>query len=269
MDLDGTALQPDGTISERLKRAVGEALERGVRVILATGRMIHSAEPFWRELGLPAGPLVAYQGAVVAEMPEGRIVAKVTLPEEGARRAVEWAVDRGLLTQVYVGTELWVSREDPRVRNYIEKNHIPAWVRGPAELTDWPESPIKVLLQDDEAVLDRVRGELETLVAPYAIRVFKSQPDYLELVSEQVGKAVGLQAAAQSLNVPQSRVLAVGDAENDIDMLQWAGWGVAMGQAPEVVKMAADAVTQPVDQDGAAKAIERWVLEMSSDQTEP
>lgn len=264
LDLDGTSLQPDGTISPRLKAAVGQAIERGVHVILATGRMVHSAEPFWRELDLPPGPLIAYQGAVVASMPDGQIVAKTTLPDAGARAAVEWALERDLLTQVYVDMELWVSREDPRVRQYIEKNHIPAWVRTTGEMTQWPEPPIKVLVQDDSAVLDRVRRELEPHLAGYPIRVFKSQPDYLELVHREVGKAVGLKAAAAALKIPQHRVMAVGDAENDLDMLQWAGWGVAMGQAPHAVKAAADAVTDTVEQDGAARAIERFVLEVSA-----
>lgn len=262
MDLDGTAVQPDGRVSPRLKEAVRGCLGRGIHVILATGRMVQSAARYWRELELQPGPLIAYQGAVVAMMPEGRIVAQVNLPEAGAKLAVTWALDHDLLTQVYVGPELWVSREDARVRNYIEVNHIPAWVRGPLELTEWPEPPIKILLQDQAAVLDDVRGDLEALVAAYPMRVFKSQADYLELVSNEVGKAVGLAAAARILGVDQHRVLAIGDAENDIDMLEWAGFSVAMGQAPEHVKSAADVVTERVDEDGAAHAIERWVLEM-------
>ena len=227
--------------------------------------MPRSAYRFWDELGLPEGPLVAYQGAMVVAMPEGRALAKITLPDAGAREAVLWAIARGVLTQVYIGEELWVSREDPRVRHYIDDNHIPAWVRSPGEIVDWPEPPVKVLLQGDSWQLDGLRRELEALVASYAIRVFKSQSDYLELVNGQVGKSMGLKKAAQILGVPQSRVFALGDAENDIDMLQWAGWGVAMGQASDAVKAAADAVTNLVDEDGAALALERWVLEKMMD----
>lgn len=265
LDLDGTALRTDGTVSERLKSAVGGCLDRGVRVILATGRMAQSAERFWNELNLPPGPLIAYQGAMVIWVPDERVAAKVTLPDEGARRAVEWALQRDLLTQVYVGTELWVSREDVRVRRYIDANHIPAWVRGETEMTEWPEPPIKILLQDESAVLDKVRQELQPIVAPYPIRLFKSQSDYLELVHKNVGKSVGLDVAAKALNVSPERVLAIGDAENDIDMLKWAGLGVAMGQAPADVRAAADWVTDSVDDDGAAKAIEHWVLEVPLD----
>jgi Cof subfamily protein (haloacid dehalogenase superfamily) len=262
LDLDGTALRRDGTISGRLKRAVARCQSQGTAVILATGRMPQSALRYWNELQLKPGPLVSYQGAMVSSVPDGRVLAKTALTDAAARLAVQWALERELLTQVYVGSELWVSREDPRVRQYIDANHIPAWVRGAVELTDWPEAPIKILLQDDSAVLDRLRPELEAQLAGQPVRVFKSQPDYLEVVHEKVGKAQGLQEVARILGVEQARVLAVGDAENDLDMLRWAGFGVAMGQAPDIVQQAADAITGTVDADGAAEAIERWVLEV-------
>lgn len=262
LDLDGTAIMADGNVSARLKRAVDECLRRKISVILATGRMPQSAERYWQELSLPPGLLVAYQGAMVVQLPEGRVQAKITLTDDSARRAVQWALKENLLTQVYVGTELWVSREDPRVRDYIETHHITAWVRGPEQITDWPEPPIKVLLQDDPQVLDRLRGDLVALMQNDPVRVFKSQSDYLEVVHLTAGKSEGLKLAARALGITQERVFAVGDAENDIDMLRWAGFGVAMGQAPDSVKRAADAVTASVQQDGAAKAVEQWVLEM-------
>lgn len=263
LDLDGTAVRTDGTVSLRLKRAVSLCQERGIRVILATGRMPQSALRYWQDLGLSPGPLIAYQGALVMWVPNGQIVTRVGLPDDGARQAVDWAVSHGLLTQVYVGAELWVSREDARARHYIDVNHIPALVRSAKDITEWPEPPIKLLLQDREAVLDGLRGELETLLKPYPVRVFKSQADYLEVVSDRVGKSVGLQAVADLLQIPRNEVLAVGDAENDLDMLEWAGFGVAMGQAPAAVKSACDGVTASVDEDGAAVALERWVLQMA------
>ncbi|MCY0897549.1 MAG: Cof-type HAD-IIB family hydrolase [Firmicutes bacterium] len=262
LDLDGTALKPDGTISDRLKRAVKQVRERGIHVILATGRMVQSAARYWQEFQLGEGPLVAYQGAVVALMPSANVIHQISLPEEGAYRVVEWALGHDLVTQVYVGRELWVSREDVRVREYIDANQIPAWVRGAQELTQWPEPPIKILMQADGEVLDRLRPELQALVKPFPVRVFKSQTDYLEVVHEGVGKARGLAIAADVLGVRANEVLAIGDAENDVDMLQWAGFGVAMGQAPEAVKRAANAVTLAVEEDGAAVALEQWVLEM-------
>lgn len=234
--------------------------------MLATGRMVQSASPFWRDLGLRPGTLVAYQGAVVAKMPEEEILAKTLLPEDAAQHAVAWALQHAILTQVYIDRELWVSAEDSRVRHYVDAHHIPAWVRSGDELLEWPEPPIKILLQDEPTRLDQLRPALEAQLKGFPVRIFKSQPDFLEIVSGNVGKADGLSKAADALHIPQSQVMAIGDAENDIDMIQWAALGVAMGQAPAEVREAADRVTDSVDQDGAAKAIERWVLEVSSDE---
>lgn len=260
LDLDGTTVKSDGTVSASVKEAVQECIRRHIAVIIATGRMPQSAKRYWEELNLPPGPLVAFQGAMVVWVPEGRIQSKVALPDGSARRVVKWALEQDLLIQVYVGTELWVSREDPRVRRYIDANHIPAWVLGPDEIIDWPEAPIKVLLQDDARVLDRLRGDLQNRLNADPVRIFKSQADYLEVVNVDVGKAKGLKAAAQALGIPREQVLAIGDAENDIDMLTWAGLGIAMGQAPDVVKRASDGVTDSIGADGAARALEKWVL---------
>jgi hypothetical protein len=92
------------------------------------------------------------------------------------------------------------------------------------------------------------------------MRIFKSQDDYLEVVREGVGKGPALRDVASRLNIPAVQVMAVGDAENDADMLAWAGYGVAMGQAPTAVKQAAKVVTKTIDEDGAAYAIETWAL---------
>lgn len=262
MDLDGTALQPDGTVSPALRTAVAACVERGIAVILATGRMPQPAQHYWEVLHLPPCPIIAYQGAMVIWMPGGLAESQIALPEQAARRAVTWALEQNLLVQVYVGSELWVSRDDSRVLQHIEPSHASdvVRVRGSETLLDWPEAPIKVLLQGESAVLDRVRGELEELLRLDPVRLLRSHSDFLEVVHRQAGKSAGLRVVARALGVASERVLAIGDAENDIDMLKWAGFGVAMGQAPESVKRAANAVAETVERDGAARAIERWVL---------
>ncbi|MCY0863418.1 MAG: Cof-type HAD-IIB family hydrolase [Sulfobacillus sp.] len=261
LDLDGTSVGPDGQLTPRLVAAVEKARAAGVRVILATGRMVQSAAPYWQALSLEPGPLVAYNGGVVAWMPEGEVRFKRTLPDTGARLMVNRALAAELLVQVYIGQELWVSREDARVRRYVEQHHIAAWVRNGEELLDWPEPPIKLLLQGEPDVLDGFRHLVQSEAEQHGIRVFKSQRDYLEMVPEGVGKGPALKVAADLLGIPQAQVMAIGDAENDVDMIRWAGLGVAMGQAPESVQSAADWVTLPLTEEGAAVAIERWVLE--------
>ncbi len=254
----------DGGVSARLRAAVAEALQRGIRVMLATGRMVQSAERIWRDLGLSDGYLITYNGAVIADMPAGTPQSTHALPESAARWLAREALAAGILTQIYVGRELWVSEEDERVRRYIDAHHIPAWVRVDGKLLDWPEPPIKVLLQGDSVVLDQFRSRVQARGHELGVRIFKSQSDYLEMVAEGVGKGPALAQVAQWLGIDRAEIIAVGDAENDIDMIGWAGRGVAMGQAGPNVKRHARWITGPVDQDGAALAIEELALGLSN-----
>lgn len=263
LDLDGTSVDKSGVMGSRLINAVAQAQKAGIRVILATGRMVSSARVYWKQLELGAGPLIAYNGGVISDMPGGRPLSRHPLPDGAARELVVQALEAGLLVQVYVGDELWVNREDDRVRRYVDTNHIPAWVRNSDELLRWPDPPIKLLLQSDSETLDRFRIQVEPHAAEMGVRVFKSQADYLEMVVDGVGKGPALAEVCQMLDIGRESVMAVGDAENDVDMLKWAGFGVAMGQAPDAVKQAARVVTEPIDQEGAARAIERYALATS------
>lgn len=260
LDLDGTSVQATGEIGLRLQRAVQKAQAQGVQVILATGRMVQSARPYWLELKLNSGPLIAYNGGQAVSMPEETTMFRHGLFSEAATFVIRQALDAQLLTQVYIGDEMWISQEDSRARHYIERNHIPAWVRTGEEILNWPEPPIKILLQAESDTLDAFRPRIEARSIELGFRVFKSQQDYLEIVHRGVGKGPALQEVAGKLGIDAAQVMAIGDAENDADMLRWSGLGIAMGQAPDSVKRSARAVTAPIEEDGAAIAIEKWVL---------
>jgi len=139
-------------------------------------------------------------------------------------------------------------------------NHIPGEVKLGDDILRWPEPPIKILLQDDPERLDEFRVEITPEVLGLQGRLFKSQQDYLEIVPAGVGKGPALEKVAHRLGIEREAIMAVGDAENDIDMIRYAGIGVAMGQASDMVKHAADYVTKPVQEDGAAYAITHWIL---------
>lgn len=259
VDLDGTVINAEGQVSVGVRQALKSAGDHGIRVMLATGRMGASARLYWQDLGLPAGPAVCYNGAAVIDLPGGAYWFWDTLSDTTARRVVQQALAGGYLTQVYVGDELWVSREDPRVRRYVASNHIPVWVRQGEELVNWPTPPIKILIQDEPSALARLRSAME----PWAkdVRLVNSQRDYLEVLSKETGKGRALKKVAERLGLEPCQVAAVGDGENDADMLSWAGLGIAMGQGHPAAKAAANIVAPPIDQDGLATAIHRYVLE--------
>jgi Cof subfamily protein (haloacid dehalogenase superfamily) len=260
VDLDGTTLQRDGTISPAVERAVRRAGEAGARVMLATGRMGRSARRYWEMLRLPPGPVICYQGAEVLEVPEDRVWYRDVLPDAGARRLVTMTVQAGFLCQVYIGEDLWVSREDDRVTHYVETNRIPALVRPLPLLTGWGEPPVKLLIQGTPEQLAALRARLDPVARGYGIRLVSSQKDFLEAVPNGVGKGRALERVAARLRIPREAVMAVGDGENDADMLAWAGLGVAMGHGHPAALAAADVVAPPVEADGLAWAIDAYIL---------
>ena len=263
LDLDGTSLCHGGRISPGLVEAIRKAQQNGIKVILATGRMAQSAEGFRLSLGISAGPMIAYNGAEVVAMPENQVWIRHAVHEEAARRLIALALAHNLLVQVYVGAELWVSRDAERVRDYVKTNHVPVSVRDAKALTDWPEAPLKILLQADPPVVDAFRSAAEEHMAGYPVRLFKSQSDYLEMVARGVGKGKALAEVASRLALRPSQIMAIGDNENDMDMLAWAGIGGAMGQSHAEVKLSANYVTTTVDQGGAAEAMRHFLFGQS------
>jgi HAD superfamily hydrolase (TIGR01484 family) len=186
LDLDGTALQEDGSLSMELIEAVTRIQQTGVQVMLATGRMMRSAIPYWMQLSLGTGPLIAYNGSMVAEMPSERSWFSWHLNSDVARLVVSRALDSDILTQVYVGNELWLSREDERAQNYIAVNHIPGEVKIGRDILRWPAPPIKILLQDNPERLDRFREDITPEVLGLQGRLFKSQEDYFDIVTGSI-----------------------------------------------------------------------------------
>jgi Cof subfamily protein (haloacid dehalogenase superfamily) len=266
VDLDGTTVRSDGSVSPAVAAALRDASRAGVQVMLATGRMIRSTRRYWERLELPPGPAICYQGAVVVDLPAGTTWFRDTLPDEGARRLVEMAVARGFVVQVYVGDDdLWVSQDDPRVTRYVTQNGIVAAVRSLPDLTAWPSPPIKLLMQGEPAALEDLRFWLEPVATAAGIRLVSSQADFLEAVPTEVGKGRALRRVAAQLGIPREQVAAVGDGENDADMLAWAGLGVAMGQGHPAALKAARVIAPGVDADGLDWAVRTYILASGPD----
>jgi Cof subfamily protein (haloacid dehalogenase superfamily) len=220
-----------------------------------TGRMFRAARPYALEAGLD-DPVVCYQGAVVAE-PDGRWLRHVPIPLPLAREAIGALHEEGFGLNCYVDDELYVAEVTPAARRYADFQHLELHAVG--DLLSWLDAPpTKLVVIDDPHVLDDLERRLK---ARFDGRLYisKSLPFFLELASPDVTKASGLEFLARRLGIERERTVACGDGENDVELLEWAGYAVAVANAHDRVLAAADFVCPSVDEEGVAQVIEAFL----------
>ena len=213
-----------------------------------------------RRYALDAGlddPVVCYQGAVVAEPVSGRWLRHEPIPLELAREAIAALNDEGFGLNCYVGDELYVAEITPEARRYADFQDLELHPVG--DLLTWlDEPPTKLVVIDDPEVLDALK---QRMIVHFDGRLYisKSLPYFLEFASPAVTKAAGLEFLSEHLGFARERTVAFGDGENDIELVDWAGYGVAVANAHERVKEAADLICPSVDDEGVAQVLEAFL----------
>jgi hydroxymethylpyrimidine pyrophosphatase-like HAD family hydrolase len=267
IDIDGTLLNPEGKITAPTLVAVQAAQQAGIIVTLATARRYCNTRQIADELGLHI-PLILYDGAMIVEHPQGTILHRQTLTADIGQQAVDILVRHGVQPVVHPNTglneQIWTGPVD--FDNLWLKAYFTTFPdmmrRMPyAQLCAGHADPLRVVAFDAEETVLGLSPEIAALDCSWT-SIKRGNYGSAELVVMHAGcsKASGVAALAEHFGLPLSQVMAIGDNNNDIRMLQCAGWGVAMGQAPEAVKAAARAVTASNAEDGVAKAIERYAL---------
>ena len=255
-DLDRTLIWEDGVLRRRTRSALERARSAGLRTIVVTGRMFRSVRPYLAEAGI-ADPVVCYQGAVVAEPASGRFLRHEPIPLELAREAIAELQAKRFHVNCYVGDELYVAEVTPEAERYASFQHLPIHPVG--DLLEWlTEPPTKLVTIDEPTILDGLESEMK---AQFDGRLYisKSLPFFLEFASPDVTKASGLAFLAEHLGFAPERTVAFGDGENDVELLEWAGYGVAVANAHERVLRVADFVCPPASEEGVAQVIEAYL----------
>jgi Cof subfamily protein (haloacid dehalogenase superfamily) len=240
----------------RTRAALGAARESGAHVIVVTGRMFRAVRPYLEEAGLD-DPVVCYQGAVVADPTSGEFLRHVPIPLADARDAMDAVLDAGFHLNAYVDDELYVAEVNAEARRYSEFQHIP--VNAVGDLRAWlSREPTKLVAVGDPEAL----GALETELKPrFAGRLFisKSLPFFLEFAHPDVSKGSGLAFVADRLGFTPAETVAGGDGENDRELLDWAGFGVAVANAHPDVLARADLIVPSVQEEGVATLLESYL----------
>ncbi len=250
----------------RTHAAIARARAAGIPVIVATGRMFRSARPYVLAAGITE-PLVCYQGALVADPVSGEFLRHVPMPEAEAHEAIELLSQTGFTVLCYVDDELYVSHETPESEAYAGFQHLEVHEVG--DLSDWLTGvPTKLVTVGDPEALNALEVELK---AHFGGRLYisKSLPHFLEFASPAVTKAAGLSFVAERLGFSSERAVAFGDGENDLELLDWAGYGVAVANADKRLRAIADWVCPPVHEEGVAQVLEAFLGGLGETVAEP
>lgn len=250
LDIDGTIIDWQGNTPDPIRRAVHRALDAGVTVMLATGRGWHSTQPVIEQLGLPPGMTVASNGAVVIEHPPTKVLREVTFdPKDVIERVASLAPNTTMAAEI-VGIGYRMSAPFP-------DGELDGDLRI-VSLDELAAEPVtRIILRDHTSSHDdftRTAHSLGLEGVSYSI----GYSSWLDIAPEGINKATALAGVCAQLEIDPADVLAIGDGHNDIEMLGWAGRGVAMGDAPAEVQAAADAVTGRFHDGGTAAELDRW-----------
>jgi Cof subfamily protein (haloacid dehalogenase superfamily) len=254
LDLDGTLLNTDEHVSLRNQRAIARALEAGIRVVFVTGRGVETPVRLSRELGLNL-PVICAHGALTKDFGSNKTLVHIPVPLVYAKPMIEFAEEAKLQVAVYVEEFFY------RITGgeaFMADMAGPSWreVNSLAELLTEAPTFIRFLGAEAVAAMDREFGAF-----PLNFR-YETWGKFVEcaVLSREAGKKQALVRLCADFQITRDRVLAIGDSRNDVPMLQWAGVGIAMGNALDEVKKSVQITTATNDEDGVALAIERFAL---------
>lgn len=258
LDLDGTVVPPGAGVSARVRGAVRRAREAGVPTTIVTGRMLQSARPHAEALGVE-GPIICYQGAAIYTVATGERLTHVPLSVELGQRVFARAARDGVRALGFLDDELYAEGIDRYVERYTAISGVrPRIVPSLAKLFA-SRSSTKIVCVAERENADAYVQSLQQFLGPSGY-VTRSFPEYIEVMNPEVNKGRALAAVASQYGVTLTETMGVGDSWNDVPLLDAVGFGVAMGAAPPELLAVADASVADVYHDGAAEAIERFVL---------
>lgn len=269
LDLDGTTVGVSNQIQPEVKQAIAAAQAKGVQVAIATGRMFCSALRFYQDMELSL-PLLAYQGAMIKDPATEQIYRHLTVSKASALQLLDYFEQPQLRDRLsvhfYIDDRLYVRDLSPESIAYGERTGVsPTPVGDLRQLLtpEVPTEPTKVLaLSDDPQIIDQLLTDLRQTYTPAELYFTKSVATFFEATHPQVNKGTAVQYLAEEiLSLQPEQVMAIGDNFNDLEMIQYAGIGIAMENAPEAVQATADWVAPAVEVHGVATAIEQFILQ--------
>lgn len=268
IDIDGTLLNGEHVVAPRVEAALKAAMKQGVKIVLATGKTRTAGLPYIEQFGLTT-PGIYVQGLVVYNA-DGAITHQLTLDSALARQVITFVQDRGFGIAAYAeGRIIAPQRYESLEQELTTRHEVAPDVVGPLQNLLDRVKLNKLIVWGDARGITGLRWLLSHQIGSAGRLIQPGIRETLEILPPGGSKGWALKQILKDLKIDAANVLAIGDGENDIEMIQMAGIGVAMGQAIPAVKDVADYVTASNAEDGVAEALEKFVLDAPLPKPEP
>jgi Cof subfamily protein (haloacid dehalogenase superfamily) len=256
IDMDGTLLKKDHTVSDANKQALHKLQVQGILTVLISARPLHGILPISKGVVKEDMPVVSLNGGYIVHNNEVIFQSAISLPDAvSIHRELK---DTELSSMYYSSMDWYAETENDRIKK--EQRITPVNIKIQPfhqTLSEWEQQftgPNKVLIAGDKELILAVEKSLNELHKGQ-LNIYKSQPNYLEVMSLEASKAKAIQFIIDRYSIDRKEIIAIGDNYNDKGMIEFAGMGIAMGNAPEEIKLVADYVTDTNNNDGVAKAL--------------
>lgn len=259
-DIDGTIYSPESGISEGVKQCISNLYQNNIPVVIATGRTYGSARIIAEKLGLKC-PLICYQGGLVNSF-DGEILDAKYLNPDIAREIIKNFRTRKIHLNVYVDDKLYVEDDNKYIKDYIGDKGIDYYKVNSFDELDFSKLNKLLAIKYDSKFIDDLIEELRKKYPE--IYVVKSFDYFCEIANKEATKGNAIKFLAEKYAIKCEEIMAIGDQNNDIEMIKTAGVGIAMGNGTEEIKKAADYITDTIDNDGFVKAVEKFVWEKNN-----
>lgn len=258
IDLDDTLLRDDISVSDYTKHVLQAAMDKGIKIVIATGRMFQSARHWGKALGLSDMPVVSYTGAMTGLCGSGKIISDVRIPLPLAKDILQTIGEHGWYGQAYVADELYVPFRDERTDAYERQCGVKAHVAGEA-FWSLASAPTKLLVCEYPPVMDEVSSTLRKKYGALVNQVM-SKPYFFEMNHKGCSKGEAIKSLAAMWKIPLDHIMTFGNGNNDISMFRLTPWSYAVANATDEAKREARHEAGSNNEDGVAACIAKVVL---------
>lgn len=267
IDMDGTVLNSEHEVSEFNKKILNEVKDKNIKVVISTGRIFVSARYYAKLLGIST-PIISCNGAYInGPINNDNIIIENPIEKEDVMYILKTLEENDLKYRFYDAENFYARSYDSITQKYVEWNKkLKVEDRINIEITESPFEIIErenvqilkfVVMDEDDDKLEKIK---KILLDNANIDIVTSWEKSFDIMYKGVSKGSALKQLCDKLKIDRNEVIAIGDNENDMSMIEYAGLGIAMGNAEEIVKNIADYITDDNDNDGVAKAIQKFIV---------